>query len=645
MQQIGTNASNKVDAFLKHLALADADLVMGRAHDPSTLDQLERALGYALPDSYKAFLCSAGFAISRKVTLFGMTDHLSKHPSFLWAMQAARLADPRFKKSYIPLSRTDGFLRCINAEDFSVMEYDLDESTIRRTLAESFDEYLEDLLEQCIDGTRPTARSIGELLELLELDAPDELEEFHAGRIPDPLKDLVYRFEGPANTPPHIDWALSAMNRGVRFPPRHLVPIMPVDEASIACLVCSPSGQSWLPPDFGCIVRWHLADVPPRAQRRVLDVSLGEYGKTVRQDLDARADGKAQLLKIARNAEQVAASRKLRSFDSRPIRLAVQNVIVGLAAVRHDSNFDGLAVDAWQACEVPHVNAHEGARGLLAMTLTEAFRAGGTMEIRFDQHPEGGIPAVLRQFARVNNIELRDSKAISPAESRELLHAVAQMPEELRRLVDGAAADGVLTPERACFLLLSKVWRPIELEFILSVSSRAGFILSGGTDPLNRGAAQAEYDVCRSALMVGMLTERLASPEGHAQSTTVLEDSRIQVRWAVHPESGLVTLEPGSETPIPWIARALDPDEHPMLLSPGRRLIVIARPRFDKAPLPTASDLPSRNSAQVVAYLTPRDVVVPNDQSDVVFLACPDSVRDLDVAIETRLRSARVGRK
>ena len=90
-------------------------------------------------------------------------------------------------------------------------------------------------------------------------------------------------------------------------------------------------------------------------------------------------------------------------------------MIVALAAFAQDSAFDGLSVVAWQTCEVPHVATHEANRALAALTLCDAFKSGGTMEIRFDRparltstagrivfhgHPENAVPASLRRYGR-----------------------------------------------------------------------------------------------------------------------------------------------------------------------------------------------------------------------------------------------------
>ena len=80
----------------------------------------------------------------------------------------------------------------------------------------------------------------------------------------------------------------------------------------------------------------------------------------------------------------------------RPVQIACQNVIVGLTALAHDSSIDGLRVPVYLSCEVPHLGTHEANRALSALILCDAFRNGGTMEIRFGSaHREDAVPTGL----------------------------------------------------------------------------------------------------------------------------------------------------------------------------------------------------------------------------------------------------------
>ena len=167
--------------------------------------------------------------------------------------------------------------------------------------------------------------------------------------------------------------------------PRNLLPIAVIDEASIACIVCRDHEAATVAEP---VVRWFLSDVSPEHQGALIDVDAYEYLESLDDELAARPDGLRRVLDQigpAYHEAYLSKEKRPRDFVIRPVRIACQNVIVGLAAFAQDSTFDGLSVVAWQTCEVPHVATHEGNRALAALTLCDAFQNGGTMEIRFDR--------------------------------------------------------------------------------------------------------------------------------------------------------------------------------------------------------------------------------------------------------------------
>ena len=110
------------------------------------------------------------------------------------------------------------------------------------------------------------------------------------------------------------------------------------------------------------------------------------------------------------------------------------------------------------------------------------------------------------------------------------------MPGDLRTRVDNAVATRGISPERICFSLLSQVWREPEMDFILATTARAASILDGGAPWTDRASRQAESEVCRAAVMTGMLFRRLNSTDsaGDASSAVrVVEDRAKGVTWHV----------------------------------------------------------------------------------------------------------------
>lgn len=436
---------------------------------------------------------------------------------------------------------------------------------------------------------------------------------------------------------------------GVSILPDWLEPLAIVDDDSIACVVQVGHGSDHA--SDGAVVRWFLRDVEASAQASPLDVNADEYLKSLDEELAHRNTGLVRVLDEigpAYERSHVGRGKRPRDFVVRPIRIACQNVIVGLAAIAQDSSFDGLSVVAWQTCEVPHLATHEANRALAALTLCDAFQNGGTMEIRFDQpseiwwgeetlkypgHPEGRVPASLRRFGRTLGVQLgaEDPAAIVPSEARQLFMAITPMPTELRNRVTHATTKLGLVPERICFTLLAGVWQKIALDFLLATTGRADSILQGGAQWEDRPSRKAESDVCRAAVMAGMLFDRLNSQD-HAATpgdARVVEDRTRGVEWSIDADLGTIRYS-RIVNEIPWtngIDKSVSITVAPRVCIDDGELAVLA----------------AEAEAPFFA-LVPRDAQVDRLPPGVGLMRCPDRLADLDKAIEDKLSILRTSR-
>ncbi len=438
---------------------------------------------------------------------------------------------------------------------------------------------------------------------------------------------------------------------------RSLLPLAVVDEASLACTVTAPlsNGARILMP--GTVVRVFLTDVADRHQLSVLDVDPLLYAHSLDEELTARGPGLNRVLDEIGPAYErtyIDHDKRPRDFVVRPVRIACQNVIVALAAIAQDSTFDGLSVPAWQTCEVPHVATHEGNRALAALTLCDAFARGGTMEIRFDRratitidgepityrgHPEGRVPASLRRYGRTVGLALgaEDPAAITPREARNLFLAVTPMPADLRARVHHAAARAGLSPERACYALLSQVWREVELDMLLATSEYATSILAGGADWTDRAARQAESDAARAALMAGMYYRRLNGRDTAAASdgVRIVEDVSAGVTWTVDDATATLTYHLPTPAHVPW--------NDPSTPLPATTTLTIA-PRVHVSENDLTHLRARADAGQPAALLLPQDITAPTTARDLPVLRCPDRLADLDRAIEDKLLTSRIAR-
>lgn len=469
------------------------------------------------------------------------------------------------------------------------------------------------------------------------------LQDMAEGRF---LKPYIYWPSIDVDKENSLAWALDVLSKATTPPPSNYLPILPVDDASVACVVCRALEDAEFKDECE-VVRWHLGDIDPRYQGALLDTDVIGCVKAIAEELQERLVVLNELKRVARRYHEQYVEKGVRpkSHVLRPVQLACQNVIIGLAAIQHDATFDSLRVKLYQTCEVPHLATFEADRAMTALLLCDAFQNGGTMELRFGtKNHERQIPASLRRFGRSLDLSLGvdDPSSISPDEARALFLAVTPIPDELRVRSVELFDRGVITPERLCYILMSGVWKAIELDYLVAVSSRVASILEGGTPAELRYKRLAEIEVCRAALMVGMLHSRMEKTDSATYSdgnARIFEDSSIGVDWNIREDIGVLAMTNVPDGDIPWSCLGR---EHLLVGNQGS-LILVPRglPTNDDCRL--VKELREEYPSAIVA------LVVPIDMADVVpekipLLLCPDRLGELDSEIERRLGNSRVGR-
>lgn len=463
------------------------------------------------------------------------------------------------------------------------------------------------------------------------------------GRIFDPLAE--------PDDPNGLLFALTALRDALHPPPGNLLPLLPVCDSSFACAVCDRD----IPDDMLAqveafeVVRWHLGQVDERKQGELLDTDPISYLVSVSNELSNRdaERGAVEKAAAAYYDEYVVDGRRPRVEALRPVQLACQNAIIGLASLRHDPIFDGLRVEAYATCEVAHLATGEADRAMAALLLCDAFQSGGTMEIRFGQPGRGErhIPPALLRYARVRGLTLgaQDPCSISPAEARELFLVVTPMPDELRFRAFEVFDAGQITPERLCYSLMAGIWSHIELAYILATTPRAPTILEGASDPQFRLARSAETEICRAALMTGMLLRRLDHATEAVESSTTVdlhEDWKLDTNWAVRSDLAAIAFSAIPGQALPWCPSGR------ITHLPKNREAIIVLPRG--TPLPSDADLLGQIQAEqpeaAVFLLVPADADMAAF-SDVPFFLCPQSLDELDQAIRRKLDTLKIARR
>ena len=474
------------------------------------------------------------------------------------------------------------------------------------------------------------------------LDVPRALLAAHQVDHGGALGGLLYQLLAHDQCP-GLAWVEGVVERS-RWPlDPHLIPLLPIDDRSIACVVASEAGG---PPDphEGAVVRWHLDAPTIEHQAILIDTAADEYVRSVLAEREARGPGLRRLL------DEIGPALRVRDDEGRTpegmaaVQIASQDVVVAMGAFAADPERDGLAVVGWQTCEVAHVAAHEGVRTLSLAMLQRSVEQAGTGEIRFDRpvsilahgttangdrvslditypgHPEMSIPAALRRYGRASGLALgaEEPGSITPTEARELFLECCALPPELVNRIRRAGASGLLRVERICLLLQREIWSAMELDFLLAVSPRAGALLNGGTTSTDRAARQAEVTLARAAVLADTYRRRLEMDDAVGVTHTL--------RWRAMPGVGGVHLvRPGRLAPA----------------GPEEEVIVIPRAVPSDEDLEAAASLVSR--ARTV-LLVPRDADFDESRASrlgVSVARSPATLRQLDATVESKIATTR----
>lgn len=359
--------------------------------------------------------------------------------------------------------------------------------------------------------------------------------------------------------------------------------------------------------------------------------------------------------------EYLKVGRLPRNDVWRPYRFCSQDVVVGLVVVKHSLDDNCLLVDVCLAFDPPQFQQNSGSKMTAIILLSEAYKCGGSMELRFSENVEGGrVPRCVRDLAMRANLSLlhAESGRITPAEARSLYLAISDFSPSVTTSIYALADHGRLSKERACYVVHHGVWTRPELEAIVRGSPNPDAILAGDVAEEHRHAFVDLMHYTRATVLGGLLDRRLGRRERSTESGAIeLEDDTLPLDIGFDPTVYAKTYASRESIVIPWQVGATTPTE-----SSIGRLTVLVRARnttdimlhFDED-LAVAASLPPV-SGEPVAILFPRDFdelprarreqfLVNASKEQVSILVCPDATFALDLEARRRLHSSRILRQ
>lgn len=406
------------------------------------------------------------------------------------------------------------------------------------------------------------------------------------------------------------------------------------------------------------------------ASMRNLPDDIGELLSEPDDDEIEESLDRMEMHVIKFEEEYLSANRIPRNHVWRPYRFCVQDIVLGLVVVRHSLKNNNLEVDVCLTSDAPDYEIHSGAKMTLAFLLSEAYKCGGTLEIRFTKNVEAGkVPASICILADYFGISLKDigRGRITSSEARLLYLELTDFSVQLHGKILDAASDGKLAPESVCFAVNNGIWEKSEVESIILGSHHPDRIFKGESSSEHRLLFQHDLYHSRSAILSGYLEKKLLRRErSDGEYAVDLEDDtrRLEVTFdPVHYGTSYICED--EDLLLPWAGSSYFNTTNKVY--PGQELIVLLRARntgelrrWFKEDFRIASRLSESLNDKIpkplICILYPKDfdefvfgvgdeVVNLMAESDISIVVCPETIAAIEMDAINRLSRSRILRQ
>lgn len=470
----------------------------------------------------------------------------------------------------------------------------------------------------------------------------------------------------PVDQEPSIVWALKGLWKVFPEIPKNLIPIRDLSESgSVVCIQCqSPESNNTDAP----IVLW-MFDSEPNEERIIhLSEDFATYLSQTLIEIKHRRTAFSVLEKHVDEFERdyLSVGKLPRNYVWRPYRFCSQDVVLGLTVVRHSVDNNCLEVDVCMTSDVLEFEEGIGVKITTSFLLSEAYKCGGSMEIRFSENVEGGrVPLAICDLAEKYGVPLLHTMEgrIAPSEARLLYLAISEFSQPLQDLIELLFQEGRLSIERPCYALYHGLWTRAQIENILLGSPRPESVLGGDSWPEQRHLFLNDLMHASAAVMGGVLDRKLAKRERNTGTEALdLEDDVRLINIYFNPDYYASVYSCDEDLPIPW-AKV----QSAQIVKPGNEIVVFIRvydvedlTRYLSHDIHVAKELTQRtNLTDQVPYvyiLVPRDfedlplelqnsLVSDAERSGVGILVCPETVVALETDGLRRLASSRIMRE
>jgi hypothetical protein len=400
-------------------------------------------------------------------------------------------------------------------------------------------------------------------------------------------------------------------------------------------------------------VNLNNSNIPPKQVHSSFESYINDHERTAR-----RVNG--ALKRIKGHMDRGHSSRYEHSGFNKPgskprywrvMRSCVHDQVVGLTAIRHNENFNGLEVDVFICTDHPDYEPGHGVKALMMLLFSDAYRNGGTMEIRFTRYDHKSqtrvsdkIPIELSRL--YSQLTLKIEKAyegiIAHDEALSLFASIVGINSEAMTKIDHYYQLGRdITLQGVCYLLASRLWTAEEATWILINCHRPEAVLFGSDMPEKWFNYQEALSYGRTAVAGTKLYEKLSLfHNGSDGACSVKIDNKfwqftpsqdVTLDWLPNGDSvhikanSSITIFPRPRHPLINEKDKLVEDAKCLVEQPGRKFLLYS------------TDMSKLN------YLEKLQVAL--NKHDMGILLLPFSCRELDDILEQKMSRARVLRK
>jgi hypothetical protein len=336
--------------------------------------------------------------------------------------------------------------------------------------------------------------------------------------------------------------------------------------------------------------------------------------------------------------------------DWRIHRCCVHDLIVGLTAFKYSEAFNGIEVDVFLTTDHPEYEEGHGTKALMTLILSDAYRNGTGMEVRFTRYDFGSrrrvadiIPRNLLSTINSYGIKLQKQGEgiISHHESINIFSSLLGIQNEAKSVIKELEIANEATLQGICFLINSRVWTIEQINWLLLNALRVKGITFGRDNPENRTNYSESLSLGRSVLALTKFKEKI-----EISSDDELNEVEVNVKGEFF---NLLSFKPSS---IEWLF-----DDEIFQIGSGELFTVLSRPRskwinIREQIIEDINAIRSEKNRKVILYSN--DVLnyadfhltfsLLNKEPDLNYLIVPFSAEELDEEVIGKMKKAKTYR-